>query len=780
MFFNRYCLLRCLIALAIGVSAATLSWFTENNFEIPPELWHDISVASSLRPPMHEFPLLWQNILSQFISHLGLASCVSALKIAGAISLGLMSVLAFKFFSNFIDKKEKNDFISLVIISLSTILFIFSEPVWLSSRILSPAMFLLFLTMLVLVLTQKAVIGCSYFSLVSAGIFSGILAAETPLGVLSLIFCIVSVRLKDWDSCVIGDKPPSLSNPIVAMVAIRWTCLGFIISWAATIAVNLTFYRINGGGGESDVVIFISLVRYFVNYFGVACRALSPFGAFVMLVSIIAPLVILLARRKKLCDLSLMLPVRYAFFTAIVGVIAFAQSTGFRECHFWRWMDDAFSSEYLVSLGLLSSSLTVFLALRVFATDIFYRNHTQILSETYVDAMLEESVILQRIISSYKITTKVLRPIACLLPIVALVLVLPYKFDKTRNEITAIVADIARESVDECADAEMIFTDGSYDAGIELFAAMEGKKLKALSLMSKNGKYDTALRLRGETSEERMSLLKIGTAEALRTWVKENNLIVSNIALQVGMELWRKNIDAMPKAGGLVMRTAGFAVGKSEKAANRAKAMAEQILELYEKCDVSRIGYRELNQLFVFGQWRLSRMCRMRANEAERNGKFDVAEIENELADRLDQANPEWRRVQERMDWVTKQQRVRLTPQEGLKIGLERADFKLASVYARQILTYDADDLKANFAVGMGLFIDEEYGRAEKYLRKCLVKAPNEPAVLNNLAIALLRLGRYAEAETNAVKALEIMPNSSEIRTTLRHIRKAKTRQKSP
>ena len=150
-----------------------------------------------------------------------------------------------------------------------------------------------------------------------------------------------------------------------------------------------------------------------------------------------------------------MLPVRYAFFTVIVGVIAFAQSTGFRECHFWRWMDDAFSSEYLVSLGLLSSSLTVFLALRVFATDIFYRNHTQILSETYVDAMLEESVLLQRIISSYKITTKVLRPIACLLPIVALALVLPYKFDKTRNEIIAIVANIARESVDECADAEI-------------------------------------------------------------------------------------------------------------------------------------------------------------------------------------------------------------------------------------------------------------------------------------------------------------------------------------
>ena len=85
----------------------------------------------------------------------------------------------------------------------------------------------------------------------------------------------------------------------------------------------------------------------------------------------------------------------------------------------------------------------------------------------------------------------------------------------------------------------------------------------------------------------------------------------------------------------------------------------------------------------------------------------------------------------------------------------------------------DADDPFANFALGMSYFTEKEYGRAEMHLKKCLVRLPNEPAVLNNLAIVQLRLGRYAEAETNALHALERLPDSPEIKTTLRHIRSA-------
>ena len=167
-------------------------------------------------------------------------------------------------------------------------------------------------------------------------------------------------------------------------------------------------------------------------------------------------------------------------------------------------------------------------------------------------------------------------------------------------------------------------------------------------------------------------------------------------------------------------------------------------------------------------------MCRMRANEADTRKDSAVSEREHVMADRLDSLNPEWQKVQEKMDWIGQRGGMRITPREGLKIGLERADFKLARSYARKVLSMDGDDVHANFALGMSYFTEKQYGRAEMHLKKCLIRAPGEPAVLNNLAIVQLRLGRYAEAEANALKALEHLPDSSEVKTTLRHIRSAR------
>ena len=78
----------------------------------------------------------------------------------------------------------------------------------------------------------------------------------------------------------------------------------------------------------------------------------------------------------------------------------------------------------------------------------------------------------------------------------------------------------------------------------------------------------------------------------------------------------------------------------------------------------------------------------------------------------------------------------------------------------------------ANFAMGMGYFIEEQYVRAEVYLKKCLAKNPDEPAALNNLAIAQLRMGRLDEAETNAAHALRVHPTSPEVLKTFQHILK--------
>ena len=117
------------------------------------------------------------------------------------------------------------------------------------------------------------------------------------------------------------------------------------------------------------------------------------------------------------------------------------------------------------------------------------------------------------------------------------------------------------------------------------------------------------------------------------------------------------------------------------------------------------------------------------------------------------------------------QKGARLTLREGLKLGLDRADFRLARTYAQQVLASNPDDSAANFAIGMGYFVEEQYGRAEIYLKRSLASRPDEPAALNNLAIALLRQGRYAEAETNALHALRVLPDSRAVKKTVDAIR---------
>ena len=203
-----------------------------------------------------------------------------------------------------------------------------------------------------------------------------------------------------------------------------------------------------------------------------------------------------------------------------------------------------------------------------------------------------------------------------------------------------------------------------------------------------------------------------------------------------------------------------------------ALALADRIMALYERSDPMAIANRELKSMFMFLQWRIARMCRMRADAADKAGDLHLAMAESEQADRLDGKNVAYGAIRRQMDWVGQQKGMRLTPREGLKIGLDRADFRLAKTFAQQVLVSDPENTSANFAMGMSYFVDEQYGRAEVYLKKCLAKNPNEPAALNNLAIAQMRLGRLKEAETNAAKALKLLPSSQAIKKTFEHIRR--------
>jgi tetratricopeptide (TPR) repeat protein len=768
-----------LLAWGLGGGVALLAWLTGNHQEFPPELFDRLAVAAGLRPPVHPFPLFWPGVLSFLIKTFGLASCLDGLKILGPVSLGFLTVLTFHLLIGCLPNVMRTDMshsrwgrgiVRLVLIQV-TLFFICSEPVWLAGRVLSPEMTALLFSVALILLAVLTVEKSRPLGLVALGAFSGFFAADIPIGFLPPLFCGLFIYLK-YAHLEDTNNPPPLANPIIFTLSVRWTAAVFLLCWLTGCALNLTYYLSTGARPE-DLNLFLLCLKYLLRHLTIIREAVTPMGGLLIVSVVLLPLVILVAKIRAFTDMQRLIPLPALLFLLLAGTLAFLQSTGFSNGHFWRWTPDAFHSRYTVCLCLLGTSLTVFLTLCVLAVDVFFRNHARLIRDQFPDALDEEPLTARLLHACHTIAKWMRRPLH-LEPILALALVLPFRFDTSCRDMAALVNDVIRQTADECAGVPLLFSDGSLDAAVETAAAQKGRALKALSMMSGSGAHELALRVRGETNTEHRALLKIGVSDALRTWVQDHHPVASNIAVQVGLELWRHHNLPLPETGGLVSRTAGFPPGAAETYAAAAHRLCERFLALYEKGDPLSVGYPELNRYLLFSQWRLSRMCRIRANEADRNNETTRSEAEHALADKLDSHNAEWQRVQEKMDWIGRQNGMRLTPREGLKLGLERADFRLARAYARRILTTNPDDVPAHFALGMGFFTEKQYGRAEIHLKHCLLKAPDEPAVLNNLAIVQLRLGRFAEAETNALHALRILPHSSEIKTTLRHIHTAR------
>ena len=775
---RRHILFDRILACLAGVVVAAFAWFTGNNCELPPELWDELAVAAKLRPPAREFPIIWQAMMSYIIGNFGIEACVSFLKAAGPVSLGVVTAIAARLFFGYLPRVMKSDmrravwarWIVRLVVLQGAVFFGLSEPVWLAGRVFSPDMFALLQSLVALLLALWSLERSSVAFMVFLGAISAIAASEQAISAVVTPAFALYLLLKDCE--MEANNSPLLTNRIIQSVAFRWMGWTFVFCSLAAISANLLFYRAIGGVAGADAGFFMGMVYYLANCLREFTLVATPFGWMLIGAVALIPVLIALGRIRSFADSEKMPPVLGSCLLAIVGVLAFLQSSGLSECHFWRWTSGSIRSPHLLCLCIFATSLTVVFVLCVFVVDIYFRNHGRILRELFPIEM-EDEYLAERAVKLHRMSVRILRPVLLFEPVVAFALVVPFRLDPTVREMSSIVNDAIAQTAEECGDSTMLFSDGAMDAAVEVAVAAKGGRIKAMSMMSGNGKYDTALRTRGETDDERITLLSIGAADALRTWVTEENPCVSNIALQVGLELWHRNNLPMPKAGGLVSRTAGFPEGDVEKYTQRAHALAERILALHAEGKPLKAGYPELNRLFLFSQWRLSRMCRMRANEADERKDSAASEKEHALADRLDRFNPEWQKVQEKMDWIGQRGGMRLTPKEGLKFGLEKADFKLARSYARKIVVNDENDVHANFALGMSYFTEKQYGRAEMHLKKCLIRAPDEPAVLNNLAIVQLRIGRYAEAEANAMKALKHFPGSSEIKTTLRHIRSA-------
>ena len=67
-----------------------------------------------------------------------------------------------------------------------------------------------------------------------------------------------------------------------------------------------------------------------------------------------------------------------------------------------------------------------------------------------------------------------------------------------------------------------------------------------------------------------------------------------------------------------------------------------------------------------------------------------------------------------------------------------------------------------------------QWTRAEEHLKAYVAKRPKQPVAWNNLAMVCLKMNRFNEAEQHAKKALELIPESAEVKDTIKQIEEAK------
>ena len=766
---------RWLVATLFGVAIALLSWLWRFPW-LPPELWEDTAIAAGLRPPEALFPLLWNALVSYLFQFAGPAHAIRIIVFAGHVGLGMVAALAALIFEEtlppvlqrLVRRAGWSRWIVRAVFLNGAFLFVCSDPVWAAGRAFGPLMFDLLLLLSAIYAFIRAMRRLRFSGFYLAMSITGVLAAESPFGVVLAVLFLVCVRIRAEISADIWVNP--LADPFARVLLMRRMTAVSMGMWLCATALNISFFCMSDGLEAHEWSGFLTVVNYLHRYVQITTSAATPAGWLLVGMVVLAPLVLSIAHVNAATDDDRFMPYWYSVFFAMVGVMAFLQLSGWRSFWFWTWTGaDSVKSGLLRCACMALCAQTVLYCLCVLSVEIYFRNYRRIAGVRYQDS-LEDTALGPRLAATFRLLSRWGRRAVSYEPLIVLALLLPYKVQSTSRGIVGALRDCAMQTAFECQDARYLFTDGAMDAAVELCALVQGRDVRAVSLLSGYSPRDRYIRARMAMDEEDRGMLRYSGADALRTWLRLKPGRMKGVALQLGFELWARGTQPPPCAG-LVARPAGFPQGLAEAGAEMAHGLVERVLAMYGADDKLSDVDPALGEVFSFMQWRLARMCRLRADGWDRKRQIGKAMDESRRADSLDAQNLAFARVRRQMEMVG-QGGMRLTPREGMKIGMDRADFKMAEVFARQVLLSDPEDVAANFVVGMNYFGEEQYGRAEVYLKKCLEKRPKDPAILNNLAVAQMRLRNFDAAEENVRKALAVQNDAPEVKRTLENILK--------
>ena len=763
-------------ALAAFVFAMLFVWRFPT---LDPSVWQDASEAIGTRPPQNLFPGIWRVLGALVFKALPVSGGLSLLSVLGNASVGLSSGLAYLTFREImaltlrlrLQYSRSRYFVARISAAVGAMLFAFSDPIWRAGQFFSSVTFLVLTSVCALYLFFAFLQGGRLLIAYAAMFVLGVLSAESPLGLVLLAFC-WGVYFMAARHVLSFEMP--LMNPFIEQVSKWHMTFLFALGMLGGAFGNCVSFVQMGGMDAAGLSIGDLPLKYATLIWSHLTSCASLMGWVLALGIVIVPTAVSVVLLPRAADEEQFLPYHIGAVYLFAGLASLAQFCQIDALWFWRWIPkpEMVPSDILLCMFMLALAATIVFSLSVLGIDALCRNHRRLALQRYAD-LRQEIEERPEVISPQ--TMRLIRRMGVfLVPLLLISAVLPGRRLVKARAMMSVLADYAAEVIEECGNVKWLFTDGSFDPFLEILAASSGSGVHPVSMMAQNSPYEIHLRVSGATDPEDRLSLEVGAAMALRSWSRDKTDRLENLAMQLGFEIWKRDGKPIPPCSGLVSRPVGMDEADMARGVGKARELGARILEFYAKGGPAQNAGPRVNDLFLFVQWRIARLARMRAERADLAGNAQASLEDMRLSEELDEKNPSLKRILDGMEKVRNMMLRQITPREGLQMALTRADFGLARRYAEPILKSDPDEPQANFGMGMSYFVQEQWTRAETYLRRCLIRNPKEPAIYNNLAVLQMKTGRFDAAEKNARRALELLPDSAEIQDTLKQVAKAR------
>ena len=761
------------IGLAIAAAVFLLQLFWQYP-GIHPAAWNDAAIAAGVRPAELVAPGYWHTVAGWVFSAFGISGGAAVLRLAGHGALALICVFVYAFLREVLtfvmrarpQQSPRRKLVMRIAAAIGALAFAAADPVWSAGQFFCETTLLLVLTVgaieFFFAFLRKGTLKYSYV----CAILLGLLSAETPFGaVLTVAFIALNF--------IVIRAFPNLESPFFkpALIEVgKWhmTFL-FLVAFIAGVGFNCVGYIARDGLVPGGGTVGSLPLQYLQSYIARATSAAGLAGWILLLGFALGPFVVSIVRFSTAADEEKFLSYSTGIVFLFCGVLAFSQCASLSALWFWTYVPVA--STYLLSLCALMCVLTVACAITILGVDSLCRDHSRLAqkffgSDEYGDE--EEDHVM-----SPGLTESLRKFGIVIVPLMLVGAVVPGRRKESTRQMLEIIDDAVAATLDECGDAEYIFTDGNLDVALELESRRRGGNLKCVSLIG-GGRNAAYLRTRGiEDDKEDYFSFQFDGAIGLRGWIRDKPEKLAKSAVQIGFDLWKRDGKKIPPIGGMLSRPTSTDEEARKAGEARALALVDRVLDVVGK-GIGDCTEPKIKKAFNDVMWRLARMCLYRAEAYDLEGKAELAIADMDRSKRLNDANETFQTLVRDSERRSAQMMRQLTPREGLQLALVRADFQFGKAYAEIVLGADIENPDANFAMAMYYLQQHQLTLAEEYLKRCLIRKPDEPTFYNNLAMIQMELGKLDAATINAEKALRLAPESSAIQDTCKVVREAR------